>query len=406
MSLIRRSFAVSAATIALAAVAVGCGSSTSSGGGSGGGHGSSVKIGLSSILSGPAASAGLGTDAGVEAYLKTVNAQGGINGHKFTFDEMDNEYDPARAAVVARNLVNAGVFAIVSEGTEPLKATVPISDPANVPVFTEADGEVVTPPTGQYKNVYGINPSYHGLSAQAAEFIVNRLHEKRAALAYLDNDGETIAGTAFPAAFRAQGGKLLDTEAIQVTTTDYAPFAQKLKSSGAKVVYAYVLDSQLPGLQKAAAAIGYHPKWVTWFDPYTPSYLKLAGSLATGVYVSLFETPLNDTSDPHVQQYMRAMRKYSPAYVGDQPAEQGWTFGAAIAMAVKTATNGGKKLTAAAFESALNTINGQNLGLVRSMTFDSQTHAGATKSAYYVIRANGSLKALTAYANLPSGSGG
>jgi ABC-type branched-subunit amino acid transport system substrate-binding protein len=365
-----------------------------------------VKIGFSSILSGPPATAGQGTDAGTEAYLKMLNAQGGINGYKFTFDEKDNKYDPAKAATVARDLVNDGVFTIVSEGTEPLKATVPITDPQNIPVFTEADGEIVTPPKGQYQHVYGINPSYHGVCAAASDFILNHLHQKKAALVYLDNDGETIASKAFPAAYKARGGTLLDTEAVQVTTTDYTPFAQKLKNSGAKVVYAYILDSQLPGLQKAAAAIGYHPKWVTWFDPYTHGYLKLAGNLSNGVYLSYFPTPLNQTSDPNVKQYKKAMRKYAPSQLGTEPSAAGWTFGAAIAEAVKRATTGGKKLTAQGFEDALNTFDHENLGLVKSMTYNSQTHAGATRVAFYQIQKNGSLKKLTPYKELPSVQGG
>lgn len=333
--------------------------------------------------------------------MDTVNAAGGINGYKFAFDEQDNAYDPALSATVARSLVDANVFAIVTEGSNPLAATVQISNPHQIPVFAEANGEIVDPPSPPYQYTYGINPSYHDLAAQGAQFVLDTLHYTKAAVVDLNNAGENIANSAFTQYFDSHGGTVVDSEVTQLTTTDYSPFAEKLKASGAPVVYSFILDSELPGLQKAAAAIGYNPKWVTWFDPYTTGYLQLAGSLATGVYVSYFLTPLNDTSDPQVAAYLTAMKQYEPAEIDNQPASQGWTFGAIIADAVRTVTAGGKPLTRAAFLKALN-LNGVSIGLVRSMTYTSDNHVGSTESAYYQIQADQSLKQVTPYQPLPT----
>lgn len=391
-----------ASVVALSAAA--CGSSSTSGSGGSGGQtaaSKTVTIGLSSILSGPAATAGQGTDAGIRAYMDTVNAAGGINGYKFAFNEQDNAYNPAQAATVARSLVAANVFTIVTEGSDPLAATVPVSNPHQIPVFAEANGETFDPPASPYQYSYGINPSYHDLAAQGAQFILDSLHETKAATVDLNNAGEDIANGAFTQYFTAHGGTVVDSEVTQLTTTDYSPFAAKLKASGAPVVYAFILDSELPGLQKAAAAIGYNPKWVTWFDPYTTGYLQLAGSLANGVYVSYFLTPLNDTSDPQVQAYLTAMQKYEPAEINNQPASQGWTFGAIIADAVRQVTAGGKPLTRTAFMAALNR-DGSAVGLVQSMTYTSDNHVGATEAAYYQIQPDNSLKAVTTYQPLPT----
>lgn len=399
----KSTFVKMSALVSLAALsASACGSSGSATGSSGGSTASkTVTIGLSSILSGPAATAGQGTDAGIKAYMDTVNAAGGINGYKFAFNEQDNAYDPAKSATVARSLVGANVFTIVTEGTNPLAATVQLSNPHHIPVFEEAQGGLVDPPNPPYQYAYGINPRYHALAAQGAQFILDTLHETKAATVDLNNAGEDIANAAFTKYYNSHGGSVVDSEVTQLTTTDYSPFAEKLKASGAPVVYAFILDSELPGLQKAAAAIGYSPKWVTWFDPYTTGYLQLAGSLATGVYVSYFLTPLNDTSDPQVAAYLTAMKKYEPAEINNQPASQGWTFGAIIANAVKTATAGGKPLTRASFTNALQ-ISGKSIGLVRSMTYTAHNHVGATEAAYYQIQADKSLKEVSPYQPLPT----
>ena len=160
--------------------------SSSSGGSSTSGAPAATKtvlIGLSSILSGPAATAGKGTDAGIKAYMDVVNAKGGINGYKFSFLEKDNAYNPAQAATVARELVDANVFTVVTEGSNPLAATVPITNVQKIPVFAEAQGETtVVPPNPPYQYTYGMNPSYHGLAAQGAQFVLDTLHETKASV--------------------------------------------------------------------------------------------------------------------------------------------------------------------------------------------------------------------------------
>lgn len=404
----RRLVGISAAALAIGAAVAGCGASTNaSGGGSGGGKGGSktINVGLSSILSGSAASAGQGTDAGVEAYLKTLNAKGGVNGYKFTFDEMDNAYDPATSATVARKLISNGANVIVSEGTAPVQATLPAAVPAKVPIIAEIDGAVVTPPAGQYKSVYGVNPVYVREAAGGARFILTHLHQKKAALVYLNAAGETTSKPAFTNYFQSHGGRVVNTEAIQLTTTDFTPFVEKLKASGAKVVYSFIFDGQLPGLQKAAQAIGYKPTWVGWFDDYSPTYLKLAGNLAAGTDVSLFVTPTTDTSDPNVQQYLAAMKKYAPAQTQNPPAEQGWTIGAIIAKGVRGATAGGKRFSESRFDGAVQGAQG-SIGLIRAITYDDQTHAGATKAAFYTIQHGGSVKPQTPYQELPQVASG
>lgn len=375
--------------------------------GDGGGSGTSntsapqeLKIGLSSILSGPAASAGTGTDAGVMAYLKSMNDKGGINGYKFTFEEQDNKYDPAQSAIVARQMVSDGVFTIVTEGTANLAATTPITDPAGIPVMTESDGGVVTPP-GKYVHAFGVNPDYAAMATLGAKFILDKLNQKKVAFIYVNTATGEPAKTAFPAYYTGHGGQILDTEAVPQSTTDWAPFAQKLKASGATTVYSFILDSQMAGLQKAADAIGFKPTWVCWFYVYTPSYLKLAGPLATGVYTSQFTIPLDKTSDPAVKEFQAAMQKYAPPSEFDSPvAAQGWTLGAIIAYGVRQATAGGKKLTAQSYEQALSNVNGVQIGLVPGITYNAQTHAGASKAGWFKID-NGKLTEYSPFEDLP-----
>lgn len=63
------------------------------------------RIGSSAALSGPAAQLGLRYHAGIRAQLALVNQQGGIQGHKLVLDLRDDGYEPERAELNTRQLV-------------------------------------------------------------------------------------------------------------------------------------------------------------------------------------------------------------------------------------------------------------------------------------------------------------
>lgn len=63
------------------------------------------RIGSSAALSGPAAQLGLRYHAGIRAQLDLVNQQGGIHGHRLVLDLRDDGYEPERAELNTRQLV-------------------------------------------------------------------------------------------------------------------------------------------------------------------------------------------------------------------------------------------------------------------------------------------------------------
>ena len=385
-----------AAVATLAAVSlVACGGAKSTDGGISGEK--TVKIGISSIQSGPAASSGLSLKCTVEGYLNAANESGGVNGYTFETISRDHQYDPSRAANIARQFVSDDVFLMLTDGTATMNATIPAIEPRGIPIFATADGAVFTPP--KYDSMFGINPNYAREAAGGARFIIDELGEKQTAIAYLNSEAGEPAAKAFPAYIEANGGKVLASEAIAATNTDYTAQANKLKASGAKVVYSFLLDTGLAALQKASDSIGYRPTWVSWFPAYTPSYLDLAGPLAEGTYVSQFATPLSETSDENVSTYLDIMQKACPDSVTAQAAQSASSFAAAIVAGVEKATEGNAELTREGFVAAIKGAD-QAYGLTPSVTWNDETHAGATKAAMYQIKSE-KLVAITEYQTLP-----
>jgi ABC-type branched-subunit amino acid transport system substrate-binding protein len=355
-----------------------------------------VTVGISSIQSGPAASSGLSLNCTVKAYLDEANESGRTNGYKFKVVSRDHQYDPSRAASIAREFVSEDVFLMVTDGTATMNAALPAIEPRGIPVFATADGAVFTPP--KYDSMFGINPSYAREAAGGARFIIDKLGATETAIAYLNSEAGEPAAKAFPAYIEANGGKVLASEAIAAKNTDYTAQANKLKASGAKVVYSFLLDTGLAALQKASDGIGYHPTWVSWFPAFTPSYVELAGGLADGTYVSQFATPLSETSDVGVANYLKIM-KACPEAVTAQAAQSASSFAAAIVDGVEKATAGGEKLTRDGFVKAIQGAD-RAYGLTPSVTWNGETRVGATKAAMYRVKGGG-LEAVTEYETLP-----
>jgi branched-chain amino acid transport system substrate-binding protein len=80
-----------------------------------------IKLGQSTPLSGPASAFGAGAGRAVVGYFEMLNAQGGVNGRKINFTQLDNAYSAPKAVEQSRRLVeDVGVLAEIGTiGTAP-----------------------------------------------------------------------------------------------------------------------------------------------------------------------------------------------------------------------------------------------------------------------------------------------
>ncbi len=120
-----------------------------------------VLVGQFAAFSGPAAQLGERLKIGIEAYFKSVNAQGGVNGRLLKLVTRDDGYEPERAKAAVKSLIEQDqVFALVgSVGTPTGIASVPLLTEARVPLvgmFTGA--EALRQPLNRY--VFHVRASY------------------------------------------------------------------------------------------------------------------------------------------------------------------------------------------------------------------------------------------------------
>ncbi len=383
------------------ALTTACGSSSGGGGGTSDGgaaqgvNGKVITIGSNAVLSGPA-SAYAAISAATQHYFDYLNSQGGVNGYTFKYIQHDNAYSGAQAITVARQLVNSDkVFAMVTAGSTPDSAVIPLAPSLKIPIIALNDGGLF--PDHVVPNLYGIEPKFTQVTEGNARFALQNLHITDLAYAYEDDDFGQPGSKALPTYIPANGGKLLANVGFPAAESNFNPYANKLKASGAKAVLVGAGPTQLAGLQKAAAAIGYKPVWIAMFSGVTPAYLQLAGDAAEGTYFDSFVDSPQDTG-PDMKLFDDTLAKY-PDEIG-LLGQLGWESGALIAEGVKEATANGATLTTSAFLDALNGLQGKRIAVWPDVTWSADSHFGATDE--YIVQVQGkSFVSKTKPAPLP-----
>ena len=122
---------------------------------------SEIRIGQFAALTGPAAELGKRMQMGIQAHFTAVNAAGGINGRKLTLVSRDDGYEPEKAAVAVKGLINDDqVFALVgSVGTPTTLAAVPAINAAGIPLIGPFTGaQALREPFN--RNIFHVRASY------------------------------------------------------------------------------------------------------------------------------------------------------------------------------------------------------------------------------------------------------
>ncbi|TAM66236.1 MAG: hypothetical protein EPN48_18040 [Microbacteriaceae bacterium] len=399
-----RSIAMTAVGVTAALLLSACSS-----GGAGGGGTSAPQVGISahkvvtigwdSVQSGPQAVYWNETKAAT-AYLKNVNEKGGINGYTFAFQDKDNALSSSQSAAVTRDL-STNSFAVASFGTAPVQGMLSVAGKLGVPNFGTANGLYYTPPPDKYS--FGENPNYAALAKNDIAFLVKKLGLKKIAYLYQNDDVGTPASKIVNGYAKSLGAEIVAQVPVPSTTTDFSAFAGRLANSGADGVDFVGSPAELAGVQNAAVALGYNPKWIGLWSLQDPSYTKaVPAAYVANTYSDAWMTPLNSTGNSEVDTYKKVVGKYYPDIVDSSLSEQGWIIGAIIAEAVKTATAGGKALTKDGFLHALATrFTGQQVGLM-NVKFDAKSHAAASTAAVFGLSATGIGKLAQDFQPLPS----
>lgn len=219
----------------IAACLVGCSGSGSSGST---GDGATLRIGGIGPLTGDYANYGTSVQKGAALAVEEINAAGGFNGFKLELLFEDSKGDPDSATAAYGKLMDANIH--LSLGT------VLSGEMAAVAAAGAEDGILMLSPSASAKDCISGNDAAFRLcfndpqqGTVSADFIAaNGLPNKVAVFYQSDLDYSNGLFETFQAECKVKGIQILETTTFtNATNTDFSAQINKIKASGAKLVF-------------------------------------------------------------------------------------------------------------------------------------------------------------------------
>jgi branched-chain amino acid transport system substrate-binding protein len=149
-----------------------------------------IKLGQSTPLSGSASAFGAGAGRAVVGYFEMLNEQGGINGRKIGFTQLDNAYSAPKAVEQSHNLVDdVGVLAEVGTiGTVPNVAIQKYLNSKQVPqLFITAGGRRFNDPK-TFPWTVPLYPDFETEGRIVAKYILKTKSDAKIGVMYQNDD--------------------------------------------------------------------------------------------------------------------------------------------------------------------------------------------------------------------------
>jgi len=317
---------------------------------------------------------------GCDAYFRSINEAGGVNGRKIEWIVENDSYNPQQTAAVVKKLVDRDeVFAMVSTlGTVTAVAVLPFLAQRGVPIVNPAGGhKLLNKPTD--KNVFGILPLSSEIGESMAEFAVKKLGAKRVAI-FFQNDqfGKDQRDGAVKALEKLHLTAVAESSYVP-SDVDVSAQAVALKQANPDVVILGVIPKHGALFAKEAQRLGWKPKMVGHNTMADPVVLDLVGpEPLEGVYVNLM-TAVSTMDKPAVKKANELLAKYYPNTKPGYYPYLGMAGGIIIVEAMKRA---GNDLTRAKLITSLEGLGHFETGVLPPIDWSASYHGGPSTFGY------------------------
>ena len=278
-----------------------------------------IRIGLVTALSGQSARAGEAITRGLAVAIDEINAKGGLlGGRKLELVRRDDEGNPAKGVVAARELIFKDKVAVLFGGldTPVSMAIVPLANAEKVPFMGPwAAGTPIT------KN--GATPNF-AFRVSAVDEIVNKAMLQYAQTTFkaaspgmilVNNPWGESNEKGLTAALAAKGMKAVGIEKFEANDVDIVPQLSRLKAAGADSLF--MVGNVGPSAQvvKSLDRMGWKVPIVSHWGPAGGRFTELAGPSAKNVHFvqtySFFSKPT-----PVGEKVMSALKAKYPDIKG------------------------------------------------------------------------------------------
>ena len=213
-----------------------------------------IKIGNTNPYSGPASSYAAIAKT-IDAYFKSINDSGGINGRKIKFISLDDGYSPPKTVEMVRQLVEQDkIFALFqSLGTPCNTAIHKYMNQKKVPQLYVATGASKWGDPKNFPWTMGFQPDYHTEGVIYAKHILANVKDAKIAVLHQNDDyGRDYLG-GFKEGLGKEEGRIVKIVTYEATDPTVDSQIIQLKDSGANVFFnVSAPKASAQGIRKAA----------------------------------------------------------------------------------------------------------------------------------------------------------
>jgi branched-chain amino acid transport system substrate-binding protein len=283
-----------------------------------------IKIGHTNPYSGPASSYGV-IGKCEEAYWKSVNDRGGINGRMIKFITLDDGYSPPKTVEMIRQLVEQDKVLCTYNtlGTPTNTAIHKYMNQKKVPMLFVATGASKWGKPKEFPWTMGYQPDYHTEAVIYAKHLLANVKDPKIAVLMQNDDYGKDYWEGFKEGMGKEAGRIVKHVTYEVTDPTVDSQVIQMKDSGANVFFNISIPKFAAQSMRKAAEIGWKPvQYLNNVSGQVTTTMKPAGfENVQGVITAAWLKDPTDKQwdgDAEMKTWREWMGKYMPgANLGD-----------------------------------------------------------------------------------------
>ncbi len=274
-----------------------------------------VKLGLVAAMSGQSAKAGEAIVRGLSLAIDEVNAKGGLLGKKVELLVRDDESNPAKGVIAARELVQREKVALLFGGLDtPVSlAIVPFVNGAKVPFMgLWAAGTPITRNGAADNYVFRVSAVDLLVDKALLAYAIKKYNTKKPGMILINNPWGESNEAGLKIALAEKGMTAAGIEKFQDADVDVVPQLTRLKQAGADVLFMVANVAPSSQVVKSLDRMGWDIPIVSHWGPAGGRFSELAGP--SGARVHFIQTySFSGKLSARGEHVLAALKKKYPA---------------------------------------------------------------------------------------------
>lgn len=273
-----------------------------------------IKVGLIASLSGASAKSGEAITRGLTIAIDEINAAGGLLGRQVELLRRDDEANPAKGLIAARELIQREKVALLVGGLQtPVSlAVVPYVNQVRIPYMGPwAAGTPITRNGAKENYVFRVSAVDEMVDIALVERAVSAHGAKKPGMILINNPWGESNEKGLLAALTARGMENAGIEKIEISDIDAVPQLTRLKQAGADTIFMVANVGPSAQIMKSLERMAWDVPVISHWGPAGGRFSELAGKRAKDVeMIQTFTFSGND--NPRAVAIFEKLKKTFP----------------------------------------------------------------------------------------------